>query len=328
MIGKAVTAMQSNFQEVVKTAIGRGIDFLLQEQDADGFWREFDLPPGASESWTTAWVGWCLTRAVSTDPIQQFRVRKACSRAARAVWETRCPGGWGYNHRTGPDADSTAWVLRFLNACGAHIRPTEFLLPYIDPGGGVHTFREARYRSWTNGHDDVAANAGLALFASTAANQLVSRIQDRLVRRFPVETFWWSTPTYGIAWTLCLLSASGSLSQQIRQTAFNWIGDLSDSMSSFEIAHRLMAVSQMEPTGHTARTFVDQLLDLVGLRGWAGSSFLLVPSDDTDSKPPPNSELRGLLTTALCIRTLSDWFGSNLHHNGGILGLDEVIRAT
>lgn len=303
--------MRSRFQEAVGTTIGTGIDFLLQEQDPDGFWREFDLAPGSSESWTTAWVGWCLTQAVPTSPRQRFQIKTACTRAARAVWQARCADGWGYNRRTGPDADSTAWVLRFLTACGAHLRPTEYLVPYIDPEGGVHTFREARYGSWSNGHDDVAANAGLALIASPAGHHLMKRIHDRLVRRFPVKTFWWSTPTYGVAWTLCLLNARGGLSYPIRQTAWSWMSSLPDSMSGFEIAHRLMAVSQIEPTGHTAFTFVDQLLDLSQPHGWHGSSFLLVPPYDAGLQPLPNPEQRGLLTTALCVRTLSDWMGSN-----------------
>src|SRR5207245_6691366 len=97
---------------------------------------------------------------------RRFQIRESCQRAAAAVWRSQREGGWGYNRGTGPDADTSAWVLRFLSACGFGVEPTSYLAPYIDPGGGVHTFREPGFGSWTDAHDDVAANAGLALLTA------------------------------------------------------------------------------------------------------------------------------------------------------------------
>lgn len=302
--------MRSPFEQAVQAAIYRGVDFLLQQQDEDGFWREFDLEPGASESWATAWVGWCLTRAFSGGRTRQLQIRESCKRAAATLWCSRRDGGWGYNRGTGPDADTTSWVLRFLSACGFRIEPAMYLAPYIDPGGAVHTFREPGFGSWTDAHDDVAANVGLALVTSSKARPQVARVRHRLARRFPGETFWWSTPTYGAAWALRLLSASGGFSQRIRKAAQTWIAALPESTSSFEVAHRLIAVAEAETSNCAAVALVNQLLDLAGSDGWAGSSFLLVPPRDIGPQSAPNPELRGLLTTAICVRTLSEWIGS------------------
>jgi hypothetical protein len=218
------------------------VDSLLQQQDRDGFWREFALQPGASEAWTTAWVGWCLARAIPGGGARQARIRASCARAATSLWRSRSTDGWGYNRRTGPDADTTSWVLRFLGACGSRLEPAPYLAPYVDAGGGVHTFRELDFGAWTDAHDDVAANAGLALLTTSASRPLADRIKHRLATRFPGQTYWWSTPTYGVAWTLRFLKASGGLSPRIADSARDWVARLPPSESAFEVAHRLMAV--------------------------------------------------------------------------------------
>jgi hypothetical protein len=303
--------MRSPLQRSAEAAIGSGVGFLLQQQDRDGFWREFLLQPGASESWTTAWVGWCLERAIPRGNAYRLHVGQACDRAAKILWPSRREGGWGYNRRTGPDADTTSWVLRFLYDRGLRTEPAGWLSPYIDAGGGVHTFRELDFGAWTGPHDDVAANAGLALLPTPAGRALVGRIRRRLVTRFPGETYWWSTPAYGVAGTLRFLAASGGLSPEIRGIARRWIGDLPDSDSSFEIANRLMTAIEADPSDSTALLLVNRLLDLAGPDGWPGSSFLLVPPRDGTQQTPPNPELRGLLTTGLCVRILCEWIDSH-----------------
>ena len=293
------------FERSVEAAIAGGVDYLLQLQDRDGFWREFDLPPGASESWTTAWVGWCLTGALAGHDRRGARVRDACARAAATVYRARREGGWGYNRTTGPDADTTSWVLRFLKGTGFRLEPAAYLAPYIDAGGGVHTFREPNFGTWTDAHDDVAANAGLALLATPASLSLAERVRRRLGRGFSVDTFWWSTSTYGVAWTLRFLHASGGVPADIARHGQEWIASLPESSSSFEVAHRMIAASATGACGTVS--LVTQLLDLHETDGWPGSSFLLVPDRETGHASEANLELRGLLTTALCVRLLTEW---------------------
>jgi hypothetical protein len=300
--------VRSPFERSVESAIQRGVNVLLQQQDKDGFWREFELQPGASESWATAWVAWCLSGRAGRG--WQMPVRASCRRAAAVVWHARTNGGWGYNRGTGPDADTTSWVLRFLCACGSRVEPLPYLAPYIDAGGGVHTFRELGFGAWTDAHDDVAANAGLALLTAGPRAPAVDRIRRHLTRRFPGETYWWSTPTYGVAWTLRFLSASGGLPPAVRTTAQAWIANLPESSSSFEVAHRLMAVLDLYRVKAAAVPLVNLLLDLCGPDGWPGSSFLLVPPRDMGAAAAPNPELRALLTTSLCVRMLSEWAAS------------------
>src|SRR5688572_13709920 len=48
-------------RRMADSAVAGGVRYLLSGQDEDGFWRDYDLRAGSSDSWTTAWVGWCLT---------------------------------------------------------------------------------------------------------------------------------------------------------------------------------------------------------------------------------------------------------------------------
>jgi hypothetical protein len=299
--------VRAPFRDALEAAVAGGVDHVLAHQDEDGLWREFELEPGASEAWVTAWVGWCLARAVVADTRRRARILGACQRAAAALRRARRPGGWGYNRRTGPDADTTAWVLRFFACLGVRADPGAYLAPYVDPGGGVHTFQEPGWGTWTDAHDDVAANAGLALLtAPTTAvetRRTASRIAARLAARFPGETFWWSTPTYGTAWSLRLLAIKGALAP-LAPRAQDWLASLPRSDSAFELAHRLLAA--LEITGEGAQLLLaNQLLDLRTSGSWEGSTFLLVPDRNGGVQSESNSELHGLLGNALCVMTLS-----------------------
>jgi hypothetical protein len=71
-----------------------------------------------------------------------------------------------------------------------------------------------------------------------------------------------------------------------------------------------MAVLEADRSQAAALPLVNLLLDLCGSDGWPGSSFLLLPARGTNAQADPNPELRGLLTTSLCVRMLSEWLDS------------------
>ena len=218
-----------------------------------------------------------------------------------------------------PDADTTSWVLRFLAAAGQPVNPAAYLAHYVDAGGGVHTFSEPEFGAWTDAHDDVAANAGLALLTAPGSQRLVERIRRRLATRFPVDTYWWSTPLYGIAWTLRFMQAGGGVPPEIGARARRCLSELPASDSPFEIAHRLVSVAAVDGCPCDGVALVNQLLDVAGPHGWPGGSFLLVPPRAGGSDAPPHPEQRGLLTTSLSVRVLSEWLsGAGLARVGAI----------
>src|SRR5262249_3735187 len=77
--------------------------FLLAHQRPDGSWWEWDLPPGSSGPWTTAYSA--------------ARIHDEDARERAKAWlppHQHPGGGWGYNASVPADADSTAHAILLL----------------------------------------------------------------------------------------------------------------------------------------------------------------------------------------------------------------------
>lgn len=189
-----------------------GVRFLLSQQRPDGHWSDWQLPPGPSDQWTTAYIGARL--AATPEP---FLSASAKARRAAAAWliEHRLPGGgWGYCDSVGADADSTAWSLLFLSAELAQVDRSsfDFLAGFQRPNGGFSTYgAESGLGSWRNSHVDVTAVAARALFHQPVQEfgATVERTLDYLDREQRSDgiwdSFWWDTPLYASAAVLAIM---------------------------------------------------------------------------------------------------------------------------
>jgi hypothetical protein len=88
-------------------AVSRGTQYLLAHQDRAGLWHDYSLPPGPSDAWSTAWVGWSL--AAAEGPATGARWH-----AATALLALRQCDGWGTTGapalmRTAPHGSSGFW---------------------------------------------------------------------------------------------------------------------------------------------------------------------------------------------------------------------------
>ena len=301
--------MSSPFERAVRDALRRGLEVLLRAQRGDGFWYEFEVRPGASDTWVSGWVGWCVATSMALSGHRSPGVEQACRRAAAALVRCRRDKGWGFNRACGPDADSTAWVLRFLAAMNISANSSGYLAPYIDAGGGVHTFVEPHYSPWTDAHDDVASNVGLALLADPGARPLMSRVRQRLLSRCPVATYWWTTPSYGQAWALRFLQASDRLEPACIEHARGWLSALPAPASCFDAAHRLMMHMTICAGSSCSVLQVNRLLDELKPDGWPGAAVLRIPPRQAAESEALAPELRGTLTTSICVRALAEWLG-------------------
>ncbi|MGB0064613.1 MAG: hypothetical protein WBP85_09230, partial [Terracidiphilus sp.] len=120
----ALGAITSETRHGVARAARRASEFLLGSQDRDGAWRDFQLKPGRAESWTTAYAGSSLlaARVRWRDPC----VDESLNRAAQFLCASRQPGGWSYNQRCAPDADTTAQVILFLRRLGEPVAMKDY----------------------------------------------------------------------------------------------------------------------------------------------------------------------------------------------------------
>jgi len=300
-----------SYTNQVSTSLRQGVHYLLDRQSKEGWWLDYHLPPGMSQAWSTAWVGWSLSHLIDNYP-----VLPALTNASSALRRCCQEGGWGYNTATGVDADSTAWAIRFLSVtnrpCGvAGVRQLE---SYLDVHGRAHTFLEASAGSWGDAHSDVTPVVGLALLTSSASTRTIERVRAAVLNgRSPNgmwESFWWSTDKYATAWSLEFLAKSGGVPRDIAKNFEGWGSRRRDMDTAFEVSHLLLAVLALGLSeSNLALSLVDCLLDMSeSNQGWPPSPLLLVPAktDVNENENRPNADT-GLMTTAIAVTALSRW---------------------
>lgn len=298
----------------VTTAVRQADQFLLAHQDAEGMWRDYDLEPGRSEAWTTACVGWALERPPAAESS-----RDALARGAAALLRIRKPQGWSYNRETAVDADSTAWAIRLLAALDAfgELSPVEFLLPFLNPGGGARTFLSAeRFGSWGAVHSDVTPVVGLALIAAAAPRQVVETVREAvLAARVPNSgwnAFWWSCDAYATAQNLELLAASGGIPRDVRRQVAACLATADDPATPFEAAqHLTIAVRLSGPRSPLAFRLVERLLAWRSAdHGWPPSPVLQVPQQANPAHASIHADREGLMTSAMAVGALKGWLAA------------------
>lgn len=304
-----------SLERQIDSAIRGGVRYVLARQARDGFWRDYDLPPGPSDVWATAWIGRCLCEC----RVQEPALRSARYRAVRAVASAVVRGGWGYNRSTGADADSTAWACRLFAAHNVPVAAmaAESLEAYVDTGGGAHTFRESGVGDWGGAHADVTALVGLALAeVGGPASRLIPDLRRRVISDQRTDgtwtTFWWETNAYATAWSLVFLAATvGGIPAETAALARNALGGATAdaSMTAMERSLLLIAWTKVDPEATATLDLLDSLLGTQLAHGeWAPSALLLVPErypGAQASRPAANADGNALMTTALTCAALA-----------------------
>jgi hypothetical protein len=244
-----MTGIQPGVPDAVRAAAAH----LIERQRPDGSWWEWDLPPGPSGPWVTAYVA-------SRLPPDAEGADAARARAARWLLEHQAKGGgWGYNDYTGADADSTAHTILFLAAADAEVPESAHLRlsAFQRPDGAFATYDSGDgLGSWGRAHPDVTPVAALALMSSaSASDDAIARaiVAIRRGRRSDSlwNAFWWRTPLYATAWSLAALRAAGA---RIDASATRQGLDSVRAAGAFEHALRLECLVELDTTdGHTAR---------------------------------------------------------------------------
>jgi hypothetical protein len=298
---------------IVKSAVEKGEAFLLTQQSADGFWRDYLLEPGASEAWTTACVG-CALVAAPTSNTSLSALRNA-TEILHSVGTTR---GWGYNHNTATDADTTAWVFRFLASVDDQraLNSSACLQQYLAVNGAAHTFLNGdRFGAWAEAHADVSPLVGLALVAVDAVASIISKVRRASLQARQNgggwRSFWWTTDAYATAWNLNFLAASGGIPSDVSGDTWNWLLTEPKANSPFAAAHQLM-ITVMLGKAQTTRGagLLNMLLDWqLADNSWPKSSVLLVPAQwkHARSHTQGYEDPMRLMSTAMTVYALKLW---------------------
>jgi hypothetical protein len=236
---RSLTGMNKKNLHKIVTA---GEAFLVRQQSPDGFWRDYMLPPGPSEAWTTACVGWALANAPASGSSTT-----ALRAAAAALHSVRATSGWGYSRNTATDADTTAWVCRLLALLDEQrgIAASACLQRYLNERGAARTFLSVeRFGAWAYDHAEVTPLVGLALIAVGAEQSIINQVRqaslDARQRGGTWPSFWWSIDEYSTARNLEFLAASGGVPSEVSRSSWDWVSSLPMPSSPFEAAQRLM----------------------------------------------------------------------------------------
>jgi squalene-hopene/tetraprenyl-beta-curcumene cyclase len=304
-----------------------GVAFLLERQDEDGLWRDFETLAGASADWVTGYVGVHLRLAGAP--------RSHLDRAARALLERqREDGGWGYHEGVPTDADSTAYAGLFL-ACGRWAPPQaagrvrRCLERHRQGGGGVATYAEERpireymelpadhsIAGWCRAHVEVSAAAGLALAAlggDGAPAWGFVRSRQRPEGRW--ESYWWALPHYPTAVAVALATrlqgAAGA--EEAAARAVRWLAGAQHDDGTWPAAPggppdafaTALAVGALARAGGPADRVARGAAALAGLAdadgGWTAEPALQIPPPDVEEPGDVRSWRTGGLGTAVVV---------------------------
>jgi squalene cyclase len=284
----------------LRERIAKAEEFLLSAQTEEGLWSDFALEPGGSEAWTTAEVA----VALAEPPVGPKSIA-AIRRAADLLHSMNKGNGWGYNRSTATDADTTAWVLRFLANIDdlRGIDATALLQAFVDADGSAHTFRGFDFGSWNGAHADVTPAVGLALAAVEAPKPTLQKLRAASLAAFgaepPWQAFWWTTATYAVAQNLEFLAACGGIPREVCRVVQPWLAR-ARSRSAFEAAQLLMCAVCVAPK--VVYLSAVQLLQRQNVNGsWAPSPVLLVPSQHDSRMHEVFADIQGIFTTGMAL---------------------------
>lgn len=236
----------------LSTSIDGGLAFLRAVQTESGYWSDWQLPPGESRMWTTAYVGY---RLAALPLHRQHQVKELISRANAWLSAAELPGGgWGYSDPTGADADSTALAMLSLGFHGADVGDTSLhrLCRYQNPDGGFSTYaHESSYGAWIESHAEVSAAALLALISA------VSPPADRIARGLRYahgvrradglwNSYWWTSCLYA---TEAMLSFFKAANEDVAHSPLMDALQAVSTSTAFDSALLLLCLAQIE-RGH------------------------------------------------------------------------------
>ncbi|MBU1092809.1 hypothetical protein KJ836_04065 [Patescibacteria group bacterium] len=183
------------------TAISKGIDWILSQQEADGSWcADFGFRHGSSTSWTTGFVGNRLPILNNYRELVKARNFLMGNRKPHPDYRL----GWGYNALTVPDFDSTLEAMQFLKEQVADVlNPYMFLHLYEKGGFSTYTPEDASKLNpgivtdgWTSPHLEIATN--VRRLASELGYQDIVELTDELIIKHLVvkgyRAYWYHHP--------------------------------------------------------------------------------------------------------------------------------------
>ncbi|MGH3831253.1 MAG: hypothetical protein ACRDRS_12545 [Pseudonocardiaceae bacterium] len=277
------------------------VGYLLRHQDRVSWWSDFNLAPGPSTEWVTAYVASALCSS------GQPAALEAAGLAWRALAGCAAEGGWGYNGWTPRDADSTAWAVWLAITLGQRssvpaVAADLFLACHQTPDGGLATYRcEAALRSFTGSSPTADLSGWLASHVCVTAaaaclpgwERLLPYLRDRQWSDGRWSSYWWIDDAYATAFATQALACSAEPDDTARLArAGRWALDelrrttkAGHQPSPFAVALTLQALHYSASACVAAKDGCDRAVAWLVSRqhsngSWTASAQLRVPPPD------------------------------------------------
>lgn len=198
------------------SSIDAATNFVLSLRNPEGMWCNFlTRTHGESADWVSSYVGMCL--------LESGVAKKELSKTAKSISKRqRNNGGFSYNEKIVPDADSTAFASIMLSEFGydnAVKKAKDFILKHQNADGGFSTYLEGLIRTyfripqgtsvrgWCCSTPDVTASVLLALGKNKKATEYLKNNQ---LENGSWRAYWWNNNTYSTTHSLSSLSQHGA----------------------------------------------------------------------------------------------------------------------
>jgi|SRR3989344_377942 len=182
-------------------AVEKAKYFLLSGRDSFGLWNDFKSQThGESIDWVSSYIGLSLLQSGISISELELTAQSISERQNRGY------GGWGYNQKIVPDADSTAFAILFLSNFRYNLdQAKDFLLKHQKSNGSFGTFLpelirqyyrippEMSVEGWCSGIPDITAIALQVLKDGDNIFKYLKKAQDE--KGF-WRTYWYNNNIY------------------------------------------------------------------------------------------------------------------------------------
>lgn len=296
----------------IQELLDQAIELLLDLQHVNGRWIDFTIHD-YSDQWVSGYAGLALAESLDTSLQNCVAVTNAMDKAYNFLLSARhtC-GGWGYNAKVQPDADSTCVVARFFHQSGYDIPKgvVGFLKRHGTPAAGYKTYlRDDPNDRWAMVVPEITAAVSTTLFDLDVLSEqdlMVSWskcLEWRQRKQGDWSGFWWTENGYPTLSVCELLSRCGGHAR--RSIHYDCIDKEQFDMACFLHAATLLGEQDkaIDILSHLAKSLIDINREIV-IRP---SAYLQAPANKRSQLSCDEYALdnHGVFTLAQIIRSLS-----------------------
>lgn len=304
----------------IDVAIQKATEFVLSNRNEDGMWYNFlTRHHGESADWVSSFTGLNLLDS-------GINQKELTTTAESVLRRQRENGGFSYNHKIVPDADSTAFAIRFLSHFGYRSEldmARKFLEEHQHSDGGFRTYQEQSIRNYARIPPEMSVEGWCSSTPDITASALLTNLDNDVAVQFLLDTqqedgrwnsYWWTSDIYATTHSLEALSRFG-YDDQVKK-ANEWIVQDNDALNvAFYLALSIQALVRNKKDYEIAKSRVGKLLSSQREDGsWDTTPILqfplpsnIQPWHDSDRWREDARDQNRIFTTSSCIKALSGY---------------------